>query len=74
MHDIRAEVKRKHHFFLSVRQTCKYMGVDILDFLRSGEKDIHAFAEGRRRRKRPSQTGQTTDLPADATKHNEANK
>jgi len=27
------------------RQTCKYMGVDFLDFLRSGEKDLHAFAE-----------------------------
>jgi len=39
---------------LSVCQTCKYMGVDFLDFLRSGQKDIHAFAESRRRRKRPS--------------------
>jgi len=36
--------------FLSVRQTCKHMGVDFLDFLRSGEKDIHAFAESRRGR------------------------
>jgi len=27
------------------------MGVDFLDFLRSGEKDIHAFAESRRRRR-----------------------
>jgi hypothetical protein len=34
---------------LSVCQTCKYMGVDFLDSLRSGEKDIHAFAESRRR-------------------------
>src|ERR1035438_8015533 len=41
---------------LSVCQTCKYMGVDFLDFLRSGEKDIHAFAESRCRRKRPSPT------------------
>jgi predicted RecB family nuclease len=30
---------------LSVCQTCKYSGVDFLDFLRSGEKDIQAFAE-----------------------------
>lgn len=30
---------------LSLCQTCKYMGVDFLDFLRSGEKDVHAFAE-----------------------------
>lgn len=37
---------------LSVCQTCKYMGVDFLDFLRSGEKDIHAFAASRRGRKR----------------------
>ncbi|MCF7847236.1 MAG: IS66 family transposase [Kiritimatiellales bacterium] len=36
---------------LSICQTCKYMGVDFLDFLRSGEKDIHAFAESQRRRK-----------------------
>ena len=37
---------------LSVCQTCKYMGVDFLDFLRSGEKDIYAFAEAKRRRPR----------------------
>jgi hypothetical protein len=36
---------------LTVCQTCKYMGVDFLDFLRSGEKDIHAFAESRCRRR-----------------------
>jgi hypothetical protein len=28
------------------------MGVDVLDFLRSGEKDVYAFAEERLRRKR----------------------
>jgi hypothetical protein len=32
---------------LSVAQTCKFMGVDFLDFLRSGEKDIYAFADSR---------------------------
>ena len=47
---------QKHLVLLSVCQTCKYMGVDFLDFLRSGEKDIHAFAESRRRRKRPAPT------------------
>jgi hypothetical protein len=36
---------RNYLVLLSVCQTCKYMGVDFLDFLRSGEKDIHAFAE-----------------------------
>jgi hypothetical protein len=41
---------------LSVCQTCKYMGVDFLDFLRSGEKDIHAFAESRRGYRRRTQT------------------
>jgi predicted RecB family nuclease len=40
---------------LSVSQTCKYTGVDFLDFLRSGEKDIHVFgeSEGRRRKSSP---------------------
>ena len=45
-------------------QTCKYMGVDFLDFLRSGEKDIHAFAETRR--KRQTQPSQPTGLPSSA--------
>jgi hypothetical protein len=52
---------------LSVYQTCKYMGVDFLDFLRSGEKDIHAFAESRRGRRRRSSTGEPKALPADAS-------
>ena len=39
---------REYLILLSVCQTCKYMGVDFLDFLRSGEKDVHAFAESRR--------------------------
>jgi len=47
---------QEHLVILSVCQTCKYMGVNFLDFLRSGEKDIHAFAESRHRRKRPSPT------------------
>jgi hypothetical protein len=52
---------------LSVCQTCKYMGVDFLDFLRSGEKDIHAFAESRRSRRRQAQTSQTNQLPPSTT-------
>jgi len=47
---------------LSICQTCKYRGVDFLDFLRSGEKDIHAFAENRRRRQ--TQPGSATDSAA----------
>ena len=43
---------RDYLVVLSVCQTCKYMGVDFLDFLRSGEKDIHAFAESRGGRRR----------------------
>jgi len=40
---------------LSVCQTCKLSGVDFLDFLCSGKKDINAFAEskGRRNRRKP---------------------
>ena len=43
---------RGYLVLLSLCQTCRYMGVDFLDFLRSGEKDIHAFADRRRGRKR----------------------
>jgi hypothetical protein len=50
---------------LSVCQTCKYMGVDFLDFLRSGEKDIHGFAESRRGRRRRSPTSEPKAFPAD---------
>ena len=32
---------------LSVSETCIYRGIDVLDFLRSGEKDIEAFAASR---------------------------
>ena len=41
-----------HLVLLSLCQTCKHMGVDFLDFLRSGGKDIHAFAESRPRQRR----------------------
>jgi hypothetical protein len=43
------------------------MGVDFLDFLRSGEKDIHAFAESRRGRRRRSPTRELKASPADAS-------
>ena len=42
---------RDYLVLLSICETCKYMGLDFLDFLRSGEKDIHAFVESRRRRR-----------------------
>ena len=41
-------------------QTSKYMGIDFLDFLRLGEKDIRAFADSRRGRWRRSQISSTT--------------
>lgn len=43
---------REYLILLSICQTCKYMGVEFLDFLRSGEKDIHAFAESKLGRSR----------------------
>jgi transposase len=52
---------REYLVLLSVCQTCKYMGVDFLDFLRSGEKDVHAFAEAKGRRKpRTAQPSENT--------------
>ena len=36
---------------LSVSETCKYRGIDFLDFLRSGERDVAMFASGHRRSK-----------------------
>lgn len=41
---------QEYLILLSISQTCEYSGIDFLDFLRSGEKDIHAFAENKRRR------------------------
>lgn len=38
---------RDYLVLLSISQTCKYIGVNFLDFLRSGEKDIHSFAKSR---------------------------
>ena len=57
---------REYLVLLSLCQTCKYMGVGFLDFLRSGEKDIHAFAESRRGRRRRTRTSQPVGLRADA--------
>jgi predicted RecB family nuclease len=43
---------KEYLILLSVCQTCKYQGLDFLDFLRSGETDIQTFAESKERRKR----------------------
>jgi hypothetical protein len=37
---------------LSICETCEYQGLDFLDFLRSGEKDIDAFALTQLKRRR----------------------
>lgn len=42
---------------LSVAQTCEYQGLDFLDFLRTGEKDVETFARGSRRCSRQQQRG-----------------
>lgn len=41
---------REYLILLSICETCKYKGLDFLDFLRSGEKNIDAFAPSLRRR------------------------
>lgn len=53
---------------LSVCQTCKYTGVDFLDFLRSGETDIHAFVESRRRRRHRLPASEPNAAPVDIGK------
>lgn len=42
---------RDYLVLLSICETCKYMGVDFLDFLRSGEMDVQAFAQTRNQRR-----------------------
>ena len=48
---------------LGLYETCRRKEVSFLDFLRSGETDIHAFAETSRGRKRRAQTTQPPSLP-----------
>src|SRR5262249_52950527 len=54
---------------LSLYQTCRYKGVSFLRFLLSGEQDIDAFVQARRRRRatarRPAPSRQRGDEPAD---------
>jgi len=51
---------------LSVCQTCKYMGVDFLDFLRSGENDIQAYAQRHRTRRRVGSGAHMANAQADS--------
>jgi hypothetical protein len=41
---------REYLILLSICETCKYKGLDFLDFLRSGDKSIDAFVSSMRRR------------------------
>jgi hypothetical protein len=45
---------REYLILLSICQTCIYQGLDFLDFLRSGEKDIEVFAKKHRGKRRRS--------------------
>jgi len=42
---------------LSICETCEYQGLDFLNFLRSGEKDIEVFAQSSRRKCAGGQSG-----------------
>jgi len=42
----------KEMILLSICQTCKYSNLDFFEFLRSGERNIYAFAESLRGRRR----------------------
>jgi len=42
---------KEYLVLLSICQTCKCLGVEFLDFLRSGENNIRAFAENRSRKR-----------------------
>ena len=48
---------------LSVAETCEYRGLDFLNFLRSGEKDIETFARGYRRYPRKKQVEGSSQRP-----------
>ncbi len=47
---------RDYLILLSICETCKYKGLNFLEFLRSGEKDIDAFAQRKTKRKMASPT------------------
>jgi predicted RecB family nuclease len=44
---------RDYLILLSICQTCKYQGLEFLDFLRSGETDIDTFAQKQTRTRKP---------------------
>ena len=44
---------REYLVLLSISETCKYKGISFLDFLRSGEIDLDAFAAAHDRQRKP---------------------
>jgi hypothetical protein len=46
-----AKATSENLVLLSVCETCRNKGIDFLDFLRSGEKDIEAYANSKRRKR-----------------------
>jgi predicted RecB family nuclease len=65
---------REYLVLLSVCETCKYMGLDFLDFLRSGEKDIHAFAESRQGRRRRFDSDRSAAVKSTAASVSDSNQ
>jgi len=53
-----APAVQEYLVLLSVCQTCEYQGVDFIEFLRSGEKDIAAFATDRQKRRTRAKNAQ----------------
>ena len=56
---------RDYLVLLSICVTCEYRGLDFLDFLRSGERDLEAYGRSRRGRRRRLPTNELNALPAD---------
>jgi hypothetical protein len=64
---------RDYLVVLSVCETCKYMGVDFLDFLRSGRKDLPAFANSQRKKRRRTVPGPSAVVKSTAASLSQPN-
>jgi hypothetical protein len=53
---------REYLILLSICETCKYSGMDFLDFLQSGEKNIDVFTASRQRRTRNANNRQPAQV------------
>jgi hypothetical protein len=52
---------REYLILMSICETCKIKGLNFLEFLRSGEKDIDTFAERKLKIKKKTSTRETLD-------------